>query len=301
MLCPNPEPLVRPTAAALVRLAEGGQRVLLLDEVQGHIKNDMLKFLDTGYRRGSATANVTGNRVVRYEPFAPVALAGVEALPDMLMSRAIQLVMYRPGPDVVLERLVRVAAHPEVDALRHALAEWASCAAPGLVGVVPNLPAAIRNRPAELWSPLVAVADIVGGEWPQRSRRACIELERDRAGVEASDPVEVLRAMKTMFEQLDCDAMATADAVDRLNAIPDAPWASRPFTVSTLADLLRDFGVRSRNSRRSGPIQCKCYLCADVATAIDRFAPGVPDSDLDLGAATAQRSMLGLLRENVDG
>jgi hypothetical protein len=40
------------------------------------------------------------------------------------------------------------------------------------------LPTWLINRPAECWSPLLAVADAAGGTWPARARAAAEELAR---------------------------------------------------------------------------------------------------------------------------
>jgi hypothetical protein len=33
----------------------------------------------------------------------------------------------------------------------------------------PDLPPEIQDRDADVWEPLIAVADAIGGEWPQRA------------------------------------------------------------------------------------------------------------------------------------
>ena len=40
----------------------------------------------------------------------------------------------------------------------------------------PELPDAIINRAAEVWCPLVAIADRVGADWPARIRAAAVVL-----------------------------------------------------------------------------------------------------------------------------
>jgi len=34
------------------------------------------------------------------------------------------------------------------------------------------MPAGIFNRAADNWRPLLAIADLAGGEWPERARQA---------------------------------------------------------------------------------------------------------------------------------
>ena len=43
----------------------------------------------------------------------------------------------------------------------------------------PSVPDELNDRPADNWDPLLAIADLAGGDWPARARKAAIELSRD--------------------------------------------------------------------------------------------------------------------------
>ena len=40
----------------------------------------------------------------------------------------------------------------------------------------PEMPPEIQDRDADVWEPLIAVADAIGGEWPKRARVAAVTL-----------------------------------------------------------------------------------------------------------------------------
>ena len=40
----------------------------------------------------------------------------------------------------------------------------------------PDMPLGIEDRNADVWEPLLAIAEAAGGDWPQRAREAAIAL-----------------------------------------------------------------------------------------------------------------------------
>jgi hypothetical protein len=118
----------------------------------------------------------------------------------------------------------------------------------------PPLPAGLRNRPADNWRPLIAIADAIGGEWPELARAAAVALSRNRSD---EDPGVVLLAdIRRVFDRRQIDRVPSADMVSDLVAIEDGLWAEwrgptddehpRKLTQGELARLLRPFGIRPR-------------------------------------------------------
>src|SRR6516162_6261965 len=50
----------------------------------------------------------------------------------------------------------------------------------------PDVPKELNDRARDAWDPLLAIADIAGGDWPQRGKRAAITL----AGIDEADAAE---------------------------------------------------------------------------------------------------------------
>ncbi len=47
-----------------------------------------------------------------------------------------------------------------------------------LAQLEPTMPNGVHNRMADNWRPLLAIADLAGGEWPRRARDAALYLSR---------------------------------------------------------------------------------------------------------------------------
>jgi len=74
------------------------------------------------------------------------------------------------------------------------------------------MPAAVEDRNADMWEPLLAVADIAGGSWPGRARAAAVALVAVAREVEPGLNIRLLADVRTVFgdeEQL----MGYADRV----------------------------------------------------------------------------------------
>ena len=48
---------------------------------------------------------------------------------------------------------------------------WRTCATPS-----PEIPSGLSDRTADAWESLFAIADLAGGDWPQRARKAALAL-----------------------------------------------------------------------------------------------------------------------------
>src|SRR5262245_40211687 len=62
---------------------------------------------------------------------------------------------------------------PEGDRVRGLIERWARTVT---IDDWPALPPQIQDRDADVWEPLIAVADSVGGVWPERARVAAVAL-----------------------------------------------------------------------------------------------------------------------------
>src|SRR5438034_7542742 len=53
----------------------------------------------------------------------------------------------------------------------------------------PQIPPALNDRAADIWEPLLALADLAGGDWPELARQAAIGLS---ATAQESNPIASL-------------------------------------------------------------------------------------------------------------
>jgi hypothetical protein len=247
----------RCTAAVLVRKIAAETPTLLLDESDAAFNGPddyaeaLRGLLNAGHRRGGCHSLCVGQGAnLSYKDFpvySPKAIAGLGQLPPTVRDRAVTIVLKKRTRQEHLERFRRKLVEPEAMALSTQLAQWATTPAvvAALRGAVPALPEAISDRAQECLEPLLAIADLAGGDWPIRAR-AAVELV---VGTPEDNPtigVTLLRDIFGVFAETGRDAIASADLVKALVELESRPWATcstgqRPLTTHGLASRLKPF------------------------------------------------------------
>ncbi len=166
--------------------APEGPPTLLYDEVdaifgpRAREHEDVRALLNAGHRRGAVAHRCTnrGNQIVTedFPAFSAVAMAGLGRLPDTLMTRSVIVRMRRRAPHEHIDQFRRRLNGPEGEALRERLAAWAAAVGPLVEGVFPSMPDGVADRAADVWEPLLGVADAGGGVWPERGRVSCVSF-----------------------------------------------------------------------------------------------------------------------------
>ena len=134
--------------------------------------------LNAGYKRGATIPRCVGAdyEVVDFPVFCPVALAGLGSLPETILSRSIIIRMRRRAPHEQVESFRYRVEEPIAIPLKERLVAWAELVGPDAGDAWPELPDGLTDRPAEIWEPLIAIADAAGGEWPETAREAARTL-----------------------------------------------------------------------------------------------------------------------------
>ena len=151
---------------------------------------DVRGLLNAGYERGAKTYRclVRGNGQVELEgieAYCAVALAGIGWLPDTILSRSIVVRMRRRASDEHVEQFRRRLISKDAGRIYDAVETWAQ-AQPSRILDWPDLPPEVTDRAAEIWEPLLWIADLIGGEWPSRARAAAVALVAIQGG--GADP-----------------------------------------------------------------------------------------------------------------
>lgn len=201
----------------------------------------------------------------RLDLFYPIALAKIGGLTDAaLKSRVITIEMAPATPDEfeALRRRRRGGADPAVrDMLKAALAACGE----KLGATLPDMPPGIANRAYDKWHPLLAIADEAGGEWPERARKAVVELENTED--EDTRHIELLRDAVTIANRWPHPVIFSDELADELGK-----RGAEPLSDRTRGSLLRKVGVKSANRRR-GERQRKGYKVADIKAQAARWLP----------------------------
>ena len=140
----------------------------------------------------------------------------------------------------------------------------------------PDLPAGVVDRAADIWEPLIAIADVAGGSWPAQGRAAAVYFTS--ANVEArTSGVELLDHIKEAFGAE--PHIATTTLLDHLRIEMSSPWANirgKPLDSRGLALRLKSYGIKSRNVR-IGERVAKGYSAEDFSDAWKRYCPSASD------------------------
>ncbi|GGQ42472.1 hypothetical protein GCM10010267_00170 [Streptomyces griseorubens] len=310
-LTPRAATTVNASANALFRLveAEEGTPTLLFDEIDTVFgpkaggNEEVRGFLNSGYRRGAKSLRCVGDGSNQstewFSSFCAVAMAGLGSLPDTILTRSVIIRMRKKAPNEKAEPYRRRVHEKQGHALRDRLAEWATTVHDQVAQAWPEMPEGVTDRPADVWEPLLAVADAAGGHWPERARAACVELiKAAQEGDEASLGVRLLTDLR---DRVFCgaDRMPTAAILEVLHGLDDAPWADlnddgKPLTARGLSKMLSQY-VRPDNSPirprgiRVGSGTPKGYYADDLTDAWARYCPPPPEkSATSATAATPQ-------------
>lgn len=295
LLTPDAMLIFSPSVAAIFRKLAQAQVTLLFDEVdtiftrrgKDDQNEDLRALLNSGYRRGASIPRCVGPRheVQDFQVFAAVALASIGDLPDTVMTRSIIINMRRRAAHEHIEQFRLRTNEAEGHALRDQLAMWAASFGPAVGSAWPDLPDGVVDRRAEVWEPLIAVADAAGGTWPDRARVAAVAdvaAHRRRA---PSLGIKLLSDLRHVFNGR--DGVSTSEILDTLNAMDDSPWGDlrgKPLDSRGLAMRLRRYGVAPK-TLRIGTTTPKGYAREDLHDAWERYIPSHP-----LEAATSATS-----------
>lgn len=286
-LVPRPVLSVNVTPAYIFRKIsdDAGLPTLLLDEidtvfsgVKSDSNEDLRGLLNSGYRRGAVAgrAAVRGKEVITedWPSFCAVALAGLNQLPDTIMTRSIVIGMKRRRQDQRVEPYRRRVHDVDSNDLRDALAEWADRSRGKLEDAWPELPDGIEDRDADVWEPIIAVADSAGGQWPERARAAASKLVAAAKEKPATLGIRLLADIRTVLG--DDDRIRTSELLERLHELDEAPWASikgEPIDARFLARMLGKYEIDTKNTIRVGALTAKGYLRTHFADAWARYLP----------------------------
>jgi putative DNA primase/helicase len=247
-------------------------------------KSDLKHIINAGWTRGfkiPRQVNIGGAWVtVFFDPFTPKAIALLgRNLPPATRTRSIELRMQPKRKDEKVDEFQHVD-DAEFAVLRRKFARWAADNAAALKEAKPTVPAGLNNRAAMNWTLLLAIAELAGGEWPERAREAAERLTR--RGRLPSDGVKLLAAIKTMFAENGKKAIASKTIVAELIKDPTDIWVAYnhggAVTQRHIAHLLSDYDITPDTVHPQGRSSDspKGYKLDQFTDAFARYVPVDP-------------------------
>ncbi|MER5918266.1 DUF3631 domain-containing protein [Streptomyces sp. NPDC001982] len=311
LLTPRPMTTVSASANALYRLVDSaaGLPTVLFDEVdtifgpKAGADEALRGFLNAGYRRSGGALRCVGDgsnqNAQIFGSYCAVAMAGLGSLPDTVLTRSVIVRMRKRAPNEKVESYRQRVHESQGHALRDRLAKWADTVRERVASAWPEMPEGVTDRPADVWEPLLAVADAAGGDWPARARVACVELIS--AAHDNDESSLGVRLLTDLRDKVFCgaDRMPTAAIIECLLRMDDGPWGDlddKPINSRTLGRLLGQYVTSGNRPIKSRGIRTpsgfpKGYYAEDLADAWVRYCPPPPgESATSATSATSQVS-----------
>jgi putative DNA primase/helicase len=219
------------TTAVFFRVIDSSKPTFLLDELDNMLPEDksaMLGAMNSGYSRKGRQLRCVGdnNEVRAFRTFAPFVYAMVGKPTGTFDSRTIAIELRRATPEkarTLLSLEDDGAEDKRLSNIGRKAARWAGENRDELANVRPDM-GALVNRPAMNWRPLYAVAELAGGNWPARARKAAEAASRvhGEQDIKAELIVDIRAIMDANSGVEEWPSAALAESLAKLEG---RPWA----------------------------------------------------------------------------
>ena len=257
-LTPRSSPAGNISAAAVYRYIESKNPTLILDEADSFMRENesMRNVMNAGHLRPLAyvirmEGEGSNMHPRSYSVFGPKIVAAIKALADTVMDRSVKITLRRKQKHENRARL-RLRDSEEFIAIRRKAMRWTADNAMSLGSIDPEMPEPLDDRAADNWRPLMSIATVAGGEWPDTARKAAVALtgtiEDDDRGT------RLLADIKRIFERTGAEFFTSETLVAHLTQLEDAPWGEwrrdgKPISARGVSNILKDFEIRPGKTR----------------------------------------------------
>jgi len=285
------------TAAVVFRSVEKYRPTLLIDEADNlwrrgasDVNQDLLAVLNSGARHGGQVLRIAGDD---FEPrafstHAPAALAAIGQLPETVMDRSIAVRLGRKRADQKTESL-RHEKKEELRQLARKCQRFANDHRDPLGKRRPEMPAALTNRVADCWEPLLTIADECGPQWGETARNIAIKAATAPEQDENENvALLVLSDIRDLFLAKDTDRLSSMEIIRGLNEREERPWSEwrgaygiYGITQAKVAQILKPFGIALEPNAMllefmGGKKEQRGYLRARFEDSWQRYLPPRP-------------------------
>ena len=285
----KPLPASNISPAALFRAIEKFNPCLLIDEADTFMRDsdEFRGLLNSGHRR--STAMVIRTVGDEHDPrvfstWATKVIALIGTLPDTLADRSIPIRLRRKRQDEKVERIRHDHLGAELERLRRKAARWAKDHMDTLRAADPGIPGELDDRAQDNWVPLLSIADLVGGSWPEKARKAARALSGAADEGESSVRALLLGDLRDLFAAEKADELPSAGIVEALVKMEERPWPEwrrgKPITTRQLARQLSPFKVNPKQMWVEGN-NVRGYALNDLKDTFSRYLQHPPSDPLE--------------------
>jgi len=273
--------------SVLFRMIEAYQPTLFIDEIETVLKdNDELRgLINAGHTRDSAyvwrsVANGDDFVPTRFKVWGMKAICGINAikLAETITSRSIIFELRRKKEDEKVQRL-REAEPDLFSTLSAKLARFAEDYSQQVREARPTLPEALSDRDQDNFEPLLAIAGVAGGHWPDTAFKAALRLSGATLSAQ-STASELLADIQKVFEEKEIDKIGTKDLIDALISDEEKSWATynrgKPISPRQVSNRLEGYGIKSKTVR-TGNVTVKGFEISQFEDAFSRYLANSPN------------------------
>jgi hypothetical protein len=312
-LAPRPLYIAGLTTAFIERAVDDYRPTLIIDEADRIRKGDqaLAERIDAQFNRSfrRQIAKVGKNVPLPgggYEPrlfstWAPTFIAGIGKQADTAEDRAVVVVLKRKLSSEAVKPL-RARDGGELLVLARKIARFA---ADNETLLRTHIPAALdvdNDRAKDVWEPLLTIAEVAGGDWPERAREAGKALASEVEEEEEEFKIRMLGDIRALFldefpegheaheakkagRPDDGPRLASAEIVKKLLALEDRPYgalgkAQKQLTQHGLGRTLKDFKIRPGTVRLSDGKTPKSYYLHQLEDIFARYLPALKDASI---------------------
>lgn len=266
------------SSSAIFRAVHAWKPCLIVDEADTFGKEDeeLTGIINAGHRKRSAVVirNVkVGDEHIpkKFSVWSPMAIAAIGRLRGTVMDRSIIVQMQRKAPGESTQRVPTDLFERNQQRRRRCL-RWAEDNLSALRHCRVPVPNYGNDRAQDNWEPLFAIAQVIGGNWPQRAQAAYAKLAAEEEE-EAVGPM-LLSSIREVLEAKSTTKIFSQDLVDALVEMEDRPWCEwrrgKPMTQNSLAKLLHPYRIRTHQIRMDA-VGRKGYTAQQFKDAFERY------------------------------
>jgi hypothetical protein len=138
----------------------------------------------------------------------------------------------------------------------------------------PKIESSLNDRAADIWEPLMVLADLAAGQWPRLARQAAVHLST--AAQETDPMISLMLDLLVICAEWKDERIFSRYLVWGLNTQTERPWAEakngKEITELWLSQKLRPYGLRPKNICVSGQ-QAKGYVKEEMMEMFRRYIP----------------------------
>jgi Protein of unknown function (DUF3631) len=271
-LTPRSRLIAEPTGPWLYRYVDQVHPTLVIDDADQLLprKGDLTHIVNVSWTRGVKIPRMdrrtTGYVPVEFDPFCPKVLSGIDLMPHLRPATRTRCITINLMPKLAHERVAGLEDADEDEGFRilqSKLLRWSTDTMATIKQVNPAMPEGFNNRQEKNFRLLFAIADLAGGNWPKRARKAALKL----SPMEGPSPGRRLLAdLRALFAEFG-KALTSEETAALLSAREESEWANycgrgRPINKFEIAQLLKPYGIKPDNAVYRGGKQHRGYKAA---------------------------------------